>query len=79
MFGINIIDDASVAASGLSNAKIAQIKASIEASAEAWGRYIDAPNAVIDINLTIDDIPGVALATAGAFFPAAMAVRLNRW
>ena len=68
MFGINIIDDASVAASGLSTAKIAEIKASIEAAAAAWGQYIDAPNAVIDINLTIDDIPGSSLATAGAFY-----------
>lgn len=68
MFGLNIIDTASVANSGLSAAKIAEIKVSINAAAEAWGRYIDAPNSVIDIELTIDDIPGSALATAGASY-----------
>ena len=68
MFGLNIIDTASVAASGLSAAKITEVKASITAAAEIWGRYIDAPDAVIDLELTIDNIPGSALATAGAFF-----------
>ena len=67
MFGINIIDDASVAASGLTAAKIAEVKASINAAAEAWGQYIDAPNAVIDINFKIENLGG-NLATAGAFF-----------
>ena len=68
MFGLNIIDTASVAASGLSAAKITEVKASITAAAEIWGRYIDAPDAVIDLELTIDNIAGSALATAGAFF-----------
>ena len=68
MFGINIIDTASVGNSGLSATRIAEVKASITAAAEVWGRYIDAPNAVIDIELTIDNIPGSTLATAGSFF-----------
>lgn len=66
MFKLNLVSTPSVASSGLSTAKVAEVRASITAAAEAWGRYIDAPNAVIDVELTIDDIPGVALATAGA-------------
>lgn len=68
MFGLNIIDTPSVSASGLSAAKIAEVKASITAAAAVWGQYIDAPNAVIDLELTIDNIPGSTLATAGTFF-----------
>jgi len=68
MFGINIIETVSVANSGLSATRLDQVRASINAAAEAWGRYIDAPNAVVDISLTIDNIPGNALATAGAQF-----------
>ena len=68
MFGINIIDTASVGSSGLSATRLAEVKASITAAAEVWGRHIDAPNAVIDVELTLDDIPGSSLATAGAFY-----------
>ena len=68
MFGLNIIDTPSVAAAGLTAAKLAEVKASITAAAEIWGQYIDAPNAVIDLELTLDDIPGTTLATAGSFY-----------
>ncbi len=68
MFGLNIIDTPSVGSSGLTATRLAQVKASITAAAEIWGQYIDAPDAVIDLELTFDDIPGTTLATAGSFY-----------
>ena len=68
MFQINLIDDATVASSGLSAGDIQSIKDSIQIAADVWGRHIDAPDAVIDIRLSIFDIPGDPLATAGASY-----------
>ncbi len=68
MFGINIIENASVASSGLSSADVTQIKESITLAGEIWGRYIDAPNASIDVELSILEISGNPLASAGALY-----------
>ena len=68
MFGLNIIETSSVGSAGLSETRLEQVRATINAAAEIWGHYIDAPNAVIDVELTIDEIPGTALATAGGFY-----------
>ena len=67
MFGLNIIETSSVGSSGLSTTRLAEVRASINAAAEIWGRYIDAPDAVIDVELNFGNL-GSALATAGGFF-----------
>ena len=69
MFGLNIIEASSVGSSGLSATRLGEVRASINAAAEIWGHYIDAPNAVIDVELSFGNLGG-ALATAGASFTA---------
>ncbi len=68
MFGINIIENSSVTSSGVSDAIINRVKTGLELAADQWGRYIDAPDAVIDIELRFEDLPDTTLASAGGFF-----------
>ena len=67
MFGLNIIETSSVGSAGLSTARLNEVRASINAAAEMWGQYIDAPNAAIDVELSFGNL-GLSLATAGAFY-----------
>ncbi len=61
MFQVKLSRADNVAQSGVSQQRIALVEAAIQKSAEIWGRYIDAPKAVIDIELNILELPGAAL------------------
>ena len=66
MFKIKLTRADNVAQSGVSAQRIALVEAAIQKAAEIWGQYIDAPNATIDIELNLLDLPGFALFGAGS-------------
>ncbi len=68
MFGFTVIRNASVASSGLTEAMIQAVEAVIQASLEYWGRYIEAPNANIEIDLSFESLGTNVLAEAGPQF-----------
>ncbi len=53
---------------GLTQQILDQVIANTQLAAEVWGRYIDAPNSNIDLQLDFSDLPGNALAEAGTSF-----------
>ena len=53
---------------GLTQAQLDQIILNIELAAELWGRYIDATDANIDLDVTFSDLPGNTLGQAGAYY-----------
>lgn len=53
---------------GLTQEMLDLVISNIELAAEIWGRYIDAPNSNIDLELDFSDLSGNTLAQAGTFF-----------
>ena len=53
---------------GLTQQQLDQVIDNIQLAAALWGRYIDAPDANIDLELTFSDLPGNTLGQAGANF-----------
>ena len=66
MFGFTIIRDESFTAQA-ANLDLDLIESIIQSAGEIWGRYIDAPDVNIDINLSLGNL-GTALASAGPSF-----------
>ena len=67
MFEITIIRDDSFTAQA-ANLDLDLIESVVRATGEFWGRYIDAPNVNIDINLSLANLPVGGLANAGPSF-----------
>ena len=66
MFDFTIVRDDSIATSGLSEARVRSIEDVLVAALDYWGRYINAPDANIEINFFIGSLG--SLASAGPRF-----------
>jgi len=67
MFGFTIIRDASFTEQA-ENLDLDLIESVVRAAGEIWGRYINAPDVNIDVNLSLEDFPASTLANAGPRF-----------
>ena len=70
MFGYTIIrnQNFTTALTGLAASTLDMIEDGLVAALEIWGRYIEAPNANIEIDLAIEELAGNGLAEAGPFY-----------
>ena len=68
MFGFTIVPNENVATSGLTAEQIEAVEAVVVAALEFWSRYIDAPEANIEVGLSFESLNEGVLANAGPNF-----------